>query len=309
MPQRTIKRLLSPPFAALRAFDAYGRTGGIRRAAELLGVSHPIVSRQIRALEEWLDVALLDARRSALTAAGADYHARVSAALDGLGDATAAILQTSSPRLEIWCSPGLASLWLANRIGEFGRQHPAIALDLRPADSPPDLRNRQADADLRYVRDDYAGQDTPLLRTAVLARPRVFPVASPVFADRYAAAVGEPADLIDLPLLQEDGPGDWLAWFRAHEVPRALPAPVLRLWHAQAAIEAARAGHGIALSNDFLSQADLEAGRLVELGLDCPAFLAVEMGAYVLTASASAWDRAPLTAFRSWILLMMTAAN
>jgi DNA-binding transcriptional LysR family regulator len=40
-----------PPFAALRAFDAIGRRGGIRRAAEELGISHAIVSRHLAALE------------------------------------------------------------------------------------------------------------------------------------------------------------------------------------------------------------------------------------------------------------------
>jgi len=39
-----------PPFAALRAFEAVGREGGIRKAAASLGIDHAVISRHIRQL-------------------------------------------------------------------------------------------------------------------------------------------------------------------------------------------------------------------------------------------------------------------
>lgn len=48
-----------PPFAALRAFEMVGRVGGIRRAASLLAIDHTVVSRHVRALEEWVGVPLV----------------------------------------------------------------------------------------------------------------------------------------------------------------------------------------------------------------------------------------------------------
>ncbi|WP_242402749.1 helix-turn-helix domain-containing protein [Komagataeibacter kakiaceti] len=49
-----------PPLAALHAFMAYARTGGIRRAAVALGVDHAVVSRHLRDLEATLGTALRD---------------------------------------------------------------------------------------------------------------------------------------------------------------------------------------------------------------------------------------------------------
>ena len=68
-------RPLVPPFAALRAFEAVGRLGGIRRAAEDLGTSHSIVSRHLQALEALTGAPLVDRKAGRLTEAGARYHA------------------------------------------------------------------------------------------------------------------------------------------------------------------------------------------------------------------------------------------
>lgn len=49
-----------PPLAALRAFEATARLGGLARAAAALNVSTSAVSHQIRGLEESLGVRLLE---------------------------------------------------------------------------------------------------------------------------------------------------------------------------------------------------------------------------------------------------------
>jgi LysR family transcriptional regulator, glycine cleavage system transcriptional activator len=49
-----------PPLAALRAFEATARLGGLARAAAALNVSTSAVSHQIKGLEESLGVRLLD---------------------------------------------------------------------------------------------------------------------------------------------------------------------------------------------------------------------------------------------------------
>ena len=47
-----------PPLNALRAFEAAGRHLSISRAAEELNVTPAAVSQQVKALEEYLEVAL-----------------------------------------------------------------------------------------------------------------------------------------------------------------------------------------------------------------------------------------------------------
>jgi DNA-binding transcriptional LysR family regulator len=192
-----------PPFAALRAFEAFGRHGGVRRTAAALGVSHAIVSRHLRALEDWLGVMLVDRQHGGLTPAGESYHALIDPAFDQLCTATSQARGQHGTRLDVWSVAGLAYLWLTPNLPGFGRRHPGMALDLRPSDSPPDLSRREAHGDIRWYLDDAPGLATPrsLMRQAVV-RPRLFPVAR---ADApWLKAVQAPADLLALPLLHED---------------------------------------------------------------------------------------------------------
>ena len=48
-----------PPLNALRAFEAVARLGSLKQAASELNVTHGAISRQIRQLEEQLDLSLL----------------------------------------------------------------------------------------------------------------------------------------------------------------------------------------------------------------------------------------------------------
>ncbi|RYY09097.1 MAG: LysR family transcriptional regulator, partial [Alphaproteobacteria bacterium] len=65
-----------PSLTALRAFEAIGSTGGLRRAARYLRVDHAVVSRHLRSLEVAVGVALVDRNQAGgrLTPAGQHYH-------------------------------------------------------------------------------------------------------------------------------------------------------------------------------------------------------------------------------------------
>ena len=79
-----------PPFAALRAFEAVGRVGGVRKAAAELRVDHAVVSRHLRFLEGWLGTTLFDRAGPTLqlTLSGEEYHRKVSAAINDIARAT-----------------------------------------------------------------------------------------------------------------------------------------------------------------------------------------------------------------------------
>ena len=76
-------------FAALRALRAIVDAGSFTAAAERLGTTHSAMSRQLRQLEEHLQVRLLDrnSRRLSLTEAGRDYHREAATLLDRLQEA------------------------------------------------------------------------------------------------------------------------------------------------------------------------------------------------------------------------------
>ncbi|HEY0446075.1 MAG TPA: LysR substrate-binding domain-containing protein [Allosphingosinicella sp.] len=298
---RLDKRRDIPPFPALRAFEAVGRLGGIRQAATALGVDHAAVSRHIKALESWAGVPLLDRRSSPrrLTGKGARYHMRISVALAEIFEASAELAQLEQElRLHLWCVPGFAFQWLMVRLGGFHMQNQDVELNLRPSDRNPDFLAREADGDIRYIRD---GTKMPkYVRQLEFARPPVFPVANPELASRLT--IRTPEDLLSAPLLHEDSEEEWRLWFRLNGLAVDQRLPGSRLWHAHLTVEAARRGQGVALANTFLVGKELESGILVRLAATERALQSVPLGAYCLLAREDRWSSRALTQFRKWLL-------
>ena len=147
-----------PPFAALRAFEVLGRVGGIRRAGQVLGIDHTVVSRHLRALEVWLGVPLVDrvGGRLVLTEAGRAYHARVSTAVHDLMAATRDAMATGRGEgVRLWAVPGFAAQWLSDQLADFERNDPGFAVEMRPTDACANLAQFEADADIRFYGDDW----------------------------------------------------------------------------------------------------------------------------------------------------------
>lgn len=292
-----------PPLPTLRAFEAVGRLGGIRRAAQALELDHTVVSRHIRSLEEWAGVRLI-ARQGvaiALTEEGVRYHARISTALADLAVASSELRKRGDrSRLVIWCVPGLASQWLTPRLQTFEARHPDIELELHPTDHTPDFARFEADIDIRYVP---ASARSPATRQGVrhieIARPEVLAVASPACAQKLQSA-GNLESWRNAPLLHEDTDEQWRAWLAAHDIVLSGQIPGPRLWHAHLTLEAARSGQGIALVNPFLVRGDLISGRLVEVGPPRRPGGPV-LGAYVFAARADRWQSGPIVRFRQWL--------
>jgi len=289
-----------PPFAALRAFEAFGRCGGVRRAAQALGLDHAVVSRHLRALEAWTGAKLIDRRPGVqqLTEDGERYYQRLRAAMAEINDATAEIMRREDERrLSIWCIPGLATEWLTGRLWEFQRLNPDLDIEFHPTDSPPDFSRYEADVDIRYTM-DTASPPAEGVRRLEIARPPVFAVASPECLASLPA-IDSPADLLSAPLLHEENFDYWKAWFGVNgvEVSEALKGP--RLWHAHLTVEAARRGQGVALANAFLLRDDLASGRLVNVMGD--RHLPVVLGAYTFAGRTDRWKMTAIDRLRRWL--------
>lgn len=289
-----------PPFASLRAFDAVFRLGGIRKAAESLGLNHAVVSRHIQQLEAWMGGALVirEGNRLTLTEAGQAFHARVAGAISELADAVDQFtgMQDAAP-LSLWCIPGLSMQWLASEIALFEREHVGRRIELKPTEKAANLANHEANADIRYYRD--AGGAPVVgrgLRCFEIARPDVRPVASPALAENLADVISS-GDWSSLPLLHEESDDEWRAWldYNGFEVPGNLPG--LKCWHAHLLVAAAREGRGVALASRILVHSEIETGKLVTI--DLPNTIPVALGAYILTAREDRWSDASLSALRN----------
>lgn len=299
-----LKQDVTPPFAMLRAFEAFGRTGGIRRAAQALGIDHAAVSRHLRALELFVGTALVDRENGTrqLTSDGVEYHRRISAAFQEIVGATQMLRKRHDRRLLIWCSPGLAYHWMAPRISAFGIAHPGIEVELRPIDYGPNFASNEADGDIRYVRLSAAELPPAGTQRVELARPAVFPVASPTYAASVEGRLKSAADLLNLRLLHEESDVEWRIWLEEQGLeldPVSLPGP--RLWHAHVMLNAARNGEGVALANPMLVEGHLGSGQLVKLKPEGAPFRPVPLGGYIFTAREDRWRDQALQRFRVWI--------
>src|SRR5687767_5223001 len=125
-----------PTLAMLKAFDAFGKTGGVRKAAGMLGLNHAAVSRQLAALEAYVGTALIDRDGGGhqLTEQGREFHRRISDALQEISNATRALRKRDDRQVLLWCSPGLAYHWLGPRLPALAKTRDGLALEIRPMD-------------------------------------------------------------------------------------------------------------------------------------------------------------------------------
>lgn len=290
---------LIPPFAAIRAFDAVAHYGGIRRAALALDRDHAAVSRQLRALEDWLGTPLFERKTGELTPEGLQYQKQIGRALDDIDAATRDIARREADGLvlRVWCAPGFASRWLSARLAQFQAEHADVEIELRPADRRPDLLQNDADADIRYVVDGGRSAVTGV-RAVDVSRPLVMPVANPGYMAAHPS-VDQLEDLFTLRLLHEEDYSEWTTWFQSQGVNPSDRLSGPRLWHAHLTVDAAIRGEGVALANSFLVDDDLKAGRLVKV---LPEAKQVAFGAYVFMAREGRWRHRSVVRFREWLV-------
>jgi DNA-binding transcriptional LysR family regulator len=283
----------------LRAFEAAARHASMRRGAEEIGLSHTVVSRQVRDLEHWFGRKLVrtSPRGVTLTAEGEALLATVSRAFEAIA-AVAQDLRRERQhgRLSIWCYSGLATRWLTPRLSELEAALGSVEIELRATEDVPDFAAKQADA--------FIGYGAPPLPygALTLAAPRMFPVASPSWLARH----GRPADLdalIRLPLIHERSRQQWTSWFeRAGHTPAVLSGP--RLSDAGLSFDAALAGQGVALVNGLMAADELANGTLLEL-FDSD----IVLGSYYLLVAPARANDATMLAFRDWLVASIARAG
>ncbi|MFS2317690.1 LysR family transcriptional regulator [Maricaulis sp. D1M11] len=240
-------------WADLRAFLAFLRTGSVRPAAHVLGVSHSTIARRLDQLETQIGVPLY--RRTSdgvsLTAAGQEVHdaaLRIEAELSGLDRR----LFARETRLE---GPLILTLMdelmvdpFVSLLHAFKTAHPGIDLKLDTGMARSNLDRREADLALRFGRD----------QADHLTGRRLGQTARAVYAQRT---------LID----NRTSPHSlgWISFsgFSGKETwKRSTPFPdqdtVLRCFDIRSQHVACRAGFGLALLPCFLCDLDPELVRV-----------------------------------------------
>ncbi|MBK6286295.1 MAG: LysR family transcriptional regulator [Gammaproteobacteria bacterium] len=179
-------------FTQLRAFVAVAERCSFRKAANHLGLAPSTMSQTVRALEDRLDVRLLNrtTRSVRLTHAGELLLARVQPLLQDLAQSLHQVSNMDTGRLRLVASRAAARLALVPALSEFCHQHRNIELELTVDDTITDIVARGFDAGVRIgsllEKDMVALPLTPDLPLSI--------VASPDYLRRY----GEPLTTDDL---------------------------------------------------------------------------------------------------------------
>src|SRR4051812_34234240 len=136
-----------PPLSALRAFEAAARLASFKAAAAELYVTPTAISHQLRQLEDWLGIRVLDRspRAVALTAAGAELYDAVAAGLSEIGRVASRLRRGAAPMLTLSATSGFLSQWLVPRLADLHRVLPRGGLRPQAADARLAPRTRPAD--------------------------------------------------------------------------------------------------------------------------------------------------------------------
>ncbi len=290
------RRGFLPPIGSLVAFECAARHESFSRAAEELALTQSAVSRQIRALEEIVGVALFERvrQRVVLSEAGRAYLADVRRSLGDLGDATHRVMGFAGTRgvLELAVLPTFGTRWLVPRLPRFLAAHPGVTVDLAARIEPFDFAADPFDAAIHVGQPVWAGGVLEHLMDE-----EVVPVGRPDWLT--ARGLATPADLAGLPLLhQSTRPSAWADWFASVGVTTDAAWRGPRFDQFSMVAEAAACGMGAALVPRFLIEEELASGRLAQL---FPEPLATR-SAYYVVHPASEGRSALLRAFEEWIV-------
>lgn len=251
----------------LKTFVEVVHHGSFAGAARQLDMAPSMVTRAVAALERTLGVRLLQrtTRKLALTEAGAAYYENLLGVLDGLeranDDARASSGEVGGA-VRVTASVAYGQTVLAPLMPALHARHPKLEIELLLTDAVVDLVSERVDLALRLG----PAVDMSLIGMSLA------PVHYRVVASKdYLARCGRPrtpAELADCECLRFPLPGFRTHWsFRAPDGKHEEVAVKgwLIMSTALSLHRAALDGLGPALLGDWLVDADLTSGRLVDL--------------------------------------------
>src|SRR5271165_1982817 len=296
------KRYRLPQVAFFQGFEAAARNLSFTKAAEELFITQSAVSRQIKALEDHLGVALFERRPRSLilTEAGqtlyrvtTDVLERLQNAVDALGSAV------RTRQLSITTTTGFASLWLIPRLPRFTNLHPDTDVRISATTDMLNLERSLVDLAIRYCPPETVPEGT--IR---LFGEEILPVCSPALLRDRSRPLKRPQQLKDHTLLHFDYPGavksfmDWRTWLSALGLGDLNPVRALQFSQYEQMIQAAINGQGVALGRQPLVNDLIQSGALVA------PFKRTVVGsrAYFLIMPAAASGKPQVHAFVEWLL-------
>lgn len=250
-----------------RMFAAVMETGSFTGAAERLGTSSGQASKLVSRLEAELGVRLLNrtTRSIAPTEAGTAYFGRLRPLLDEyayLDECLRDVSQAPRGRLRLTAPLSFGVIELTPALNDFALLYPEIDLDVTFSDRVANLVDEGFDMAIRIGRP----ADSSLIARK-LCDVRIVVVGSCAYIDRMGEPVA-PDDLARHDCIIDTNFREPDRWPLRAPTGEVLAAPVtgrLRYSNAEACLQAAEAGLGLACVPSFVAGASIREGRLRRL--------------------------------------------
>jgi LysR family glycine cleavage system transcriptional activator len=283
-----------PPLNPLRAFESAGRLKSMTRAADELHVTPAAISRQVKALEDYLGVPLFARSHRAvnLTPVGEQFLRDITKSLVVIRTATQNVIAGRGRKIfKIQAYTTIAMRWLIPRLSSFHDAHPEIDVKLTTSLEWVDFAATDLDAVIRLGDGNWTGLEADRLLPNELV-----PVCSPVLLTRKPR-LKSPADLRHQPLLHSLArPDDWAKWLKAAGINNVNAHGGLKYESSVLAYQAAIEGHGVAIAQKVFVTDDLESGKLIT-----PFSFCLDMGSYTYYLLSPRRNNRELDMFRAWL--------
>lgn len=259
----------------LRIFHTAAESGSFTHAAEKLGMSQSAVSRQISALEDDLGLKLFirHARGLVLTEVGEQLFRtahRMHWELQQVETQMSESQEVPTGPLVVTTTVGIGSTWLSSRIYEFLQLYPDIQIEIKLNDAELDLAMREADVAIRLHRPNQSE----------MIQRKLFTVHNHFYASRsYIKEHGEPQSVDDIDQHRVISFGEPVPSFlgdinylerlgRRDSSPRR---PTLKVNAIYGMMQACRAGIGLAMLPDYVTEYEPELTRVLG-SIELPAY-------------------------------------
>ncbi|MDK4715273.1 LysR family transcriptional regulator [Rhizobium sp. CNPSo 4039] len=297
MNEKRISRAV--PLKGLQAFEAVGRCGSVSAAALELKVSPGAISQQIRKIESFLGVTLLErnGRTVELTQWGRLYHQEISKGFEQFAVAEQVLERARNENaLVLSALSSVVNKWIGRRIFDWQALHPNAHIRIVGRDKEPRMGFDDIDFRISYGSDVLQHE-----HYSELFHDWVVPACSPALIKGKAPSA---AQLLQYPLLHVEWERhftpypSWLEFAAKTGAALEETATGLSFTLSSSAIDAAVNKRGVVLAQMSMIADELEAQTLV-IPLDIRIPL---RESYFL-----AWDRAALEKpygrqFRDWLV-------
>ncbi len=286
-----MKELNRIQLKGLRAIEAAGRLGGLRAAAEELGVTIGAVSQQIQKTEQQLGRPVFDRLPKGIrpTPLGEEILHHLTSGMAKLAAAVALAEGRSQDTLTVSVAPVFAGKWLVWRLNRFNEQYPNIRIRIDANSALADPNFSDVDVCIRVGHGDWAG-----VQATKLLDHRVFPVCSPAVGKHLK----NPRNFADVPIIRDtEAMFDWDVWLGPNELDSAMLGDGPVFSDASLCLDAAIAGQGAFLAWETLAN---DAIRMDQLIAPFPGRYRTGLSYWLVTGRGGA-PNPHIRAFHAWL--------